>query len=110
MPVNNWQHRLFLTDVIRPLAEGTGEFDQLRDELVRRIREAPFYSAEDIVLRTLVNDLAEAGDLDQLGRDFDLFTLWCDQGQRVWLETSFTREQFEEHEHRNPIRHRRNEP
>lgn len=85
MPVNNWKHVLTITDLIEPLQQSGEPFDTARAELVSRIRAADFYAPEDRVLAALVNDLESAGNTVHL-RDLNLFMLWGDQDQRVWVE------------------------
>lgn len=86
MPTNNWQNVLTITDLIDPLKQDGEPFETARAELVSRIRSAPFYDTEDRVLVSLVDDLESAGNTEQLGRDLDLFMLWGNQDQRVWVE------------------------
>lgn len=64
-------------------------FEQRRDEIVRRIREAEFYDPGDIVLVSLLNDVAESVSLAEFNRHFHYLYLWGDQDHvRVWFETS----------------------
>lgn len=100
MPTNNWQHQLFVTDLVEAIqrTDDPAALLALRNQLVYRIRTADFYDPADIVLRGLVDDLATAATPEQLGRDWDYFYLWADQGQRVWIETTFTLEKFNEHQ------------
>lgn len=93
MPTNNWKDRLFMTDLNDALVKGD-DFEAVRNQIVHRIRTAPFYQHDDIVLRNLVEDLATAVSLDQANREWDLFTLWADQGQRLWIETSLSLDAF----------------
>jgi hypothetical protein len=93
MPTNNWKDQLFMTDLNDALVRGDG-FEPVRNQIVHRIRTAPFYRHDDIVLRNLVEDLATAVSLDQANREWDLFTLWADQGQRLWIETSLSLDAF----------------
>lgn len=100
MPTNVWHHSVYLTDLVRGLNADTADtFEQLRDELADRLRQAVFYTERDIVLRSLVNDIAQAVTLSDLGRDLDLLMLWGDQPEhRVWFETSLSLDKFNGHQ------------
>lgn len=83
MPVNRWNHRLHLGDIFH---DETRTFEQRRDEIVRRIKAAPFYDEDDLTLWSLVDELADTLDGDDFDDAWGLFYDWCD-GERVWVET-----------------------
>lgn len=102
MPTNVWHHAVYLTDLVRDLnadADDANIFEPLRDQLADRLRRSEFYNDQDIVVRSLVNDIAEAANLSDLGRDMDLLMLWGDQPEhRVWFETSTSLNNFNKHQ------------
>lgn len=99
MPVNNWKHALFITDIREAIHRGE-DFEPLLSQLVHRIRSAPFYDHDDIALRTLVDELATADSLEQAGSDFARLGLWGDQEQRLHIESTISLEEFNEYQRR----------
>lgn len=81
-----WNFAVDLADVY---ADHDRPFEQRRDEIVRRIRAADFYDPQDIVLRSLVADVADTVSFADFNRHFDYLRMWGDQEHvRVWFETS----------------------
>lgn len=86
MPVNEWRHHLELGDLFDRLRDPAQDYGPIRDEVVARLRAAPFYSTDDIVLRYLVDDLAAAQTIGRFDREMHYLYLWADQPHtRVWL-------------------------
>jgi hypothetical protein len=100
MPTNVWYHRLFLTDVRDGLADPDADVEHWRDEVLRRIRAASWCDeANDVVLRYVLGEIEKVATRDQLGEAVDLFAGWADKPEnRVWLETTLSLEQFQEHQ------------
>jgi hypothetical protein len=78
-----WRFTLELSDVFHneDLA-----FDECRDIIVQRVKEAPFYDTDDIELIALIDELAEAEDGDYFDHVWDAFYDWADEN-RVWVAT-----------------------
>lgn len=82
----HWNHVLKLADVWN---RDDLPFEEQRDEIVRRIRTAYFYDPADIVLRGLVDDVADATSTQDFDRHFGYLYMWGDQDHtRVWFETT----------------------
>jgi hypothetical protein len=76
-----WAHTLDIKDIFHDDAK---EFEEKRDEIVRRIRAAAFYDEEEIGY--LVTDLAEADDVEDFDYYWNNFYDWADYA-RVWVAT-----------------------
>lgn len=83
MPVNRWTHKLALGDVFHATEM---DFTERRDAIVRRIKEARFYDADDWTLERIVEELAETEDPDDFDGPWDDFYDWADTNQ-VWVQT-----------------------
>lgn len=82
-----WVFHLELGDLFARYAT-TGEFEPFRDDVVGRLRAAPFYDEADLVLRNLVNDLAETATNEQFTYEWGFLALWGGQDEvRVLLCT-----------------------
>ena len=79
-----WRHTLELGDVFH---NDDLTFEQKRAEIVRRIKEAPFYDPTDWDLDDVVTSLEENEDADEFDLTWDRFYDWCDSGKRVWVQT-----------------------
>jgi hypothetical protein len=86
-----WAYHLELGDLFDRYRE-TGEFEPFRDEVVARLRAAPFYADTDVVLRHLVTALAEAANDEQFTSEWHYLALWGSQDEhRVLLCTYHAR-------------------
>lgn len=82
----SWKHTIDLTDLWSK-AGTAASFEQNRDDIVQRIRDAGLYP-DDIVLRSLLNDLAETISYADFDHHFAYVRQWADQDHiRVWLNT-----------------------
>ncbi len=66
-----WKYMLYLEDMFNDVAL---TFEQGRDEIVRRIKRAPFYG-EDFWLEEIVERLQGAHDWDAFNAGWKLFRL-----------------------------------
>jgi hypothetical protein len=90
MPTNIWNHHVQLGDLLNDFDETQHPIETTRDAVVTRLREHPFHTehAGDIVLRSLLDDLAKADTLEGFNRELRYLYMWADQdGKRVWLCT-----------------------
>ena len=78
-----WLHKLRLADVFH---NDDLTLEQRRDEIVRRIKAAPFYDEEDYDLFYIVDELADTDTAEWMDQVWDAFYDWADIN-RVWVET-----------------------
>jgi hypothetical protein len=83
----DWKYHLELEDLWDLTT--SMPFEDRRDAIVRRVRDADFYDETDIVLRNIVNDVASAADLLEFDRHWDYVRWWADD-HSVWLCTHRT--------------------
>jgi hypothetical protein len=77
-----WDRKVLLGDVFRNEAMS---FEQIRDEIARRIRATEWHSGSDVV-RELVDELADCADTDEFDAVWDAIYDEADE-DRVWIET-----------------------
>lgn len=78
-----WSYTLNVSDVFH----ADLPFTEFRDTVVRRIREAHFYSDDDPELAGLVDELADTDTVSYFDQVWDWFYDWADVN-RVWVMTS----------------------
>lgn len=78
--MNRWEHRLILRDIWR---NGDMTFQQRRDEIVRRIRRAP-WGDDDWRLGEIVDELDDSEDAETFDGWWESFYDWADSN-RVWI-------------------------
>lgn len=84
--MTTWRHTLELADVMHEWEEDLKSFTEVRDEIVKRIREAPFFDADDDELAMAVEDLEFAETADDFDWPWNEFYDWADD-HRIWVET-----------------------
>lgn len=80
--VKPWLHTLHLEDVFY---NDELPYEQIRDTIVERIRQAEFYTDTDEELVDAVMGLATAEVVVQFDYYWDDFYDWCDDGRKVWV-------------------------
>lgn len=80
-----WSHTLDLKDVWNV---EDWVFEQLRDQVVKRIKASPWYDEDDYQLEYIVSGLSTTEDVEEFDGFWDQFYDWCDF-HRVWVATSF---------------------
>lgn len=83
MPVNVWTHKLNLADVFH---DDALTFEVKRDTIVRRIKAARFYDADNWTLFGIVDELADTTDVEDFDYVWSEFYDWAD-AERVWIST-----------------------
>jgi hypothetical protein len=78
-----WLHKLQLADVFH---NETYTREQRRDEIVKRIKAAPFYDEDDYDLFYIVDELADTDTAEWMDQVWDAFYDWADE-HRVWVAT-----------------------
>lgn len=81
-----WNYKLKLKDIFH---DETLTFEQRRDEIVKRIRSAPFFHADDPICELsdyILDNLSIAATPNDFDYEWDEFYNWCD-ANRVWVET-----------------------
>ena len=81
--MSSWRFHLNLSDVFH---NDELSFEQTRDEIVRRIKAANFYSEDDAQLAETVDELAETDDVSYFDFVWGAFYDWADS-KRVWVVT-----------------------
>jgi hypothetical protein len=80
-----WRHTLELADIFH---DDDLSFEQRRDEIVRRIKAAPFYDSGrcDFDLVDLVDQLEHAEEIEHFDDYWSDFYDYCDVN-RIWVAT-----------------------
>lgn len=81
MPV--WNHTLQIADIFH---DDDMPLKEKRDEIVKRIKDAPFFDESDADLIEVVEELAEVDSIMYFDAVWDAFYDWCDDN-RVWVAT-----------------------
>ena len=79
----SWSYVLKLSDVFH---DEDMPFLDKRDEIVKRIRAAKFFSDRDLDLVEIVEALAATSDVPSFDYEWSGFYDWADHN-RVWVET-----------------------
>ena len=78
----NWKHRLQLGDIFH---SDEIPFEQKRDEIVKRIKAAKWFDANDFTLEEIVEGIHQSPDTEEFDGWWDEFYDWADRN-RVWVD------------------------
>lgn len=83
MTGNRWEYKLHLEDVFH---NPYMNFEEIRDAIVRRIRNSRFWDDFDSVLILITDDISSAANVFEFDHAWDAFYDWADD-RRVWVTT-----------------------